>query len=182
MRVFCYNRFMNLPWRLAFRRVGEMALIVAIGGAFGLAANRIAKKPLPLWTPLPDRQEQREPLAQVVKDLPRSSLPTVDCDTLRQLRDDPSTLVLDARLDAAYRQGHIPGAVSLPVVEFFVKFADLRARIAAAGLVIVYCIDPACPDGRSLGDLLQAQGIRKVMLFDGGIEEWRRRGYELAVE
>ncbi len=173
---------MKALWKLGFRRISEMALIVVIGTLFALAANQIVHHPLPLWTvPSVSPGASGQPASEG-KSPVTATLPVLDVDTVAQLAGDPATLLLDARQGPLYRQGHLPGAVSLPVSEFFLRFEALRASIERAGMVIVYCIDPRCPDARSLGALLVEHGVRKVLLFEGGIEEWKRRGHALAMD
>lgn len=78
-------------------------------------------------------------------------------------------VLLDVRDDAAWAQGHIPGAVHLP-----------RRRIAELDdpgkPVVVYCWGPGCNGATRAAHALAVRGLRvKEML--GGVEYWIREGF-----
>ncbi|HXA29415.1 MAG TPA: rhodanese-like domain-containing protein [Candidatus Angelobacter sp.] len=81
-------------------------------------------------------------------------------------------VVVDVRSSDAYREAHVPGAISLPWREIS-EGASLpleRDRVA-----IVYCWGPHC-DGATRGAArLAALGYR-VKEMIGGIDGWRREG------
>lgn len=87
-------------------------------------------------------------------------------------------LVLDVRSRQGWDQGHLPGAVHLPL-------ADLATRIGAicpdrAAEIVVYCWGPGC-NGSTRGALaLTELGYTRVRELIGGFEYWVREG--LAVE
>jgi len=87
-----------------------------------------------------------------------------------------ATLV-DARTPAAYRAGHIPGAVSLP-------YATLKQEIAGfmqqhdpeTAILIVYCDNKGCVSSRKVARILMTQyDYRNVLHMPGGYAEWRRK-------
>lgn len=109
-------------------------------------------------------------------------------------------VVLDARGQEAYDKGHIAGA--LPVTwqslsQMDVEFASekwgtlkdekaLRQALSALGLtkesqVVVYSDTQKGwgEDGRIMWTL-QAAGIQNVKMLDGGVEGWKKAGYEFS--
>ncbi|ASS65485.1 MULTISPECIES: rhodanese-like domain-containing protein [unclassified Paenibacillus] len=86
-----------------------------------------------------------------------------------------SFVLLDARSPEAYADGHIPGAVSLHhrlINAESVQSLDLRTPIVA------YCWSPACNAGTKAAAKLAALGFH-VKEMIGGIEYWRREGFEI---
>jgi rhodanese-related sulfurtransferase len=85
---------------------------------------------------------------------------------------DAEFLLVDARSEAAYADGHVPGAISLP-----------HARISAdtvAGLpdrpIVAYCTGPSCNGATKAAVRLAALG-RPVKEMLGGFEYWVREGH-----
>jgi rhodanese-related sulfurtransferase len=88
-------------------------------------------------------------------------------------------LLIDVRSRAAWDQGHVPGALHLPVAELEARLAELPPPQADPELV-VYCWGPAC-NGSTRGALTLARaGYRRVQEMMGGFEYWAREG--LAIE
>ncbi len=103
----------------------------------------------------------------------RRSTPEVSVDELDALLRDRNARVLDVREDWEYRQGHVPGAIHIPLGLLGHHYGSLPrdARI----LVI-------CQSGhRSLAatDLLLAQGFEGAASVRGGTAAWARSGREL---
>jgi rhodanese-related sulfurtransferase len=89
---------------------------------------------------------------------------------------------VDAREAAQFADGHLPGALSLPLGEFDVQLEDFRRQVAAGETLVLYCSGYGCPDSFDLGLLLMAAGYRDVRVFEGGLPEWRDAGLPVARE
>ena len=93
--------------------------------------------------------------------------------------DDPNTaagvnLIVDARNDDSYEEGHIPGAVQADhyLIEKYIDNVMLYAEFAEK--VVVYCNGGDCEDsGLVCNDLMDA-GVAwdKLYLYEGGWKEW----------
>ena len=97
---------------------------------------------------------------------------TVDEVKARLDKGDKFVLV-DVREDSEYEKDHLPGAIHLGkgVIE-----RDIEARIPDTGTPLVLY----CGGGfRSAlaADNLQKMGYTNVISMDGGVREWRRKGY-----
>jgi rhodanese-related sulfurtransferase len=80
-------------------------------------------------------------------------------------------VLLDVRNDAAWAQGHIPGAVHLPHGRIL-QDVSLKADKP----VVAYCWGPGCNGALRAAHALAQRGFRvKEML--GGIEYWIREGF-----
>ena len=88
-------------------------------------------------------------------------------------------LLIDVRNQAAWEQGHVPGALHLPLAELEARLGELPAPQDDPHLV-VYCWGPGC-NGSTRGALALARaGYRRVQEMIGGFEYWAREG--LAIE
>ncbi|MEW2356068.1 rhodanese-like domain-containing protein [Spirillospora sp. NPDC029432] len=82
-------------------------------------------------------------------------------------------VVVDARNDESWRQGHVPGAVHLPTAEIAERAAEVVGRDAE---VVVYCWGPGC-NGATKAALEFARLGYAVKEMIGGFEYWAREGY-----
>ena len=99
---------------------------------------------------------------------------------VKELHEAREAVLVDARSSSSYAEGHIPGAVLLPVDQ-----ARKNPRItgAAAGkdaTLIVYCNGFSCHDSMEVGKLLMKAGYSSVYVYEGGYPEWRDAGYPVA--
>ncbi len=81
----------------------------------------------------------------------------------------PGFVLLDSRGDAAWAQGHIPGAHHLPTAHL--PEADLEPDL----VYVTYCWGPGC-DGATRAALALAQRGLRVKEMIGGLEYWIREG------
>ena len=94
---------------------------------------------------------------------------------VRELANSGAVLV-DARDGAQFADGHLPGAVSLPLGEVESQLAGFRQKVAKEEILVAYCNGYGCPDSFDLGQLLIKAGYRDVRVFEGGFPEWRDAG------
>lgn len=99
----------------------------------------------------------------------------ITADQAKRLLDIGEKIVfIDLREAAAFKQGRLPQARSLPIEELSKRWAE----IPRSGRVILYC---PCPQGRKDETyaylLLRKERYRNVSVLDGGYTEWAKRGY-----
>jgi rhodanese-related sulfurtransferase len=88
---------------------------------------------------------------------------------------DPGFVLLDVRSPESFREGHVPGAVSLP----HGRITDRNlAEYAPHTLFVVYCAGPHC-NGADKAGLRLARLGRPVKKMIGGIEGWKDEGFSL---
>jgi hydroxyacylglutathione hydrolase len=98
-------------------------------------------------------------LASITADAPRGAYPTADFAGLRAALDaDEDVVVLDTRMRLEWQDGHLPGAVHLPLHEL----ESRRAQIPA-GQVWIHC---ATGYRASVAASLLARAGREVVLVD----------------
>lgn len=84
--------------------------------------------------------------------------------------------VLDVRPSEEFQVGHIPGAHSVPL-------SELKHRIASLPKdeeIVAYCRGPYCVLAVEAVAMLREHGFRAIRLEDG-VQDWRTRGYPVAV-
>jgi len=160
---------MAAPALPGWKSVRPMLGMVVAGLLLGLAANFFAAKPLPLF----------RAMAKAGPATPAVHFSEVDADFVMGSGAGSGTLLLDARAAAAYRQGHIPGAVSLPLGEFAQAFPPLAKRLREARMLVAYCSGPNCNDSRDLALRLWERGLKNLLLYKGGMEDWNEKGLVL---
>lgn len=106
--------------------------------------------------------------------------------------NSPSVLIVDSRAEKDYQAGHIPGAVNLPVDNTFdpdnkfrvVGLSAIQKMFRKAGIeqgreVVVYDDGGFINAGR-LFWVMEAYGLKKVRILNGGVPAWTEAGYELS--
>ena len=96
-------------------------------------------------------------------------------ETKKRLDAGEKIIVVDTREESEWARGHIPGAIHLGkgIIE-----RDIEARVPDLNAEIVLY----CGGGfRSAlaADNLQKMGYTNVISMDGGIRDWREKGYPL---
>lgn len=96
---------------------------------------------------------------------------------LERMKDGTATLI-DVRPAEEFRQGHLPGAVSVPLedVERWAKTAKTSKRKR----VVAYCRGPYCVYAIQAVAKLNRRGIAATRIEDG-VAEWRAAGLAVAV-
>jgi len=91
----------------------------------------------------------------------------------------PNVTFIDARDEGTFEAGHIPGALNIDAERL-----DSDALIGAKSLektpktnvLIVYCSGGQCDLSKRLASNLIARGFLKVLVFEGGWNEWTDEG------
>lgn len=86
---------------------------------------------------------------------------------------------LDARAAEDFAEGHIEGALSLPIFSFTQDFDALKSQMEGR-TVITYCDGEACELSRDLADQLKAHGLKDVLVLKNGWTLWKNSGLPTA--
>lgn len=84
-------------------------------------------------------------------------------------------LLIDVRPVEEFRQGHIPGAISVPVPEF-----DGLQNLPAGKPVVAYCRGPYCVFSAQAVQLLRRRGFEARRL-EQGLPDWAALGLPITV-
>ncbi len=95
---------------------------------------------------------------------------------VKQLLAKKEAVAVDARDSLAFSQGHVKGAVSLPLGQYEAGIDSFTQRVPVTASLVVYCSGYGCHDGMNLGKKLLAKGYRQVFVYEGGYPEWKDAG------
>jgi rhodanese-related sulfurtransferase len=106
----------------------------------------------------------------------RVNIRETDVDTVKARMDRKDTFALiDVREESEWAKDHLPGAVHLSkgIIERDIeeRFPDKSAEL------VLYCGGGF--RSALVADNLQKMGYRDVVSMDGGIRDWRQRGFPL---
>lgn len=185
----------------------ELLALAVIGLVVGLSANSLrAKGSLELrknYFYVPPIEEPREPAhtdntdstEPVTSDLqkpkeggesdaqkPKYPYQTIDYDGVVGVLKDPDTqtglnVIVDARNDHAYADGHIPGAVQCDPYDVPQYWDRVGPLVMGAMKVVVYCGGGDCEDSAYMCRELVNQGVpmEAIYLYAGGWNEWQAK-------
>ncbi len=88
---------------------------------------------------------------------------------------------VDVRGDARWKDGHIPGAVSLDLKQGFSE-AALSQVVAKDQEVVIYCMGPRCLRSSKACAKAVGWGFEKVYYLREGVPGWKAAGYPVAVQ
>lgn len=100
-------------------------------------------------------------------DMPTPATPA----DLTERRPDQGLVIVDVRRPGEYREGHVPGAVSIPHDELPQRVSELPLDAD----IVVYCQGPYCVVSPDAVRRLRQHGYRARSLA-GGFIAWRRSG------
>lgn len=89
-----------------------------------------------------------------------------------QLFNAGNVLFVDARHEYDFSQGHIKGAVNVPLADFKLQNSAL-SDVKRDQTIVTYCDGAECNSSIELAKLLSAAGFTKVKMFFGGWNEWQ---------
>ncbi len=140
-------------------RFARVLCIVSLGVALGLAWNALGGRGFALTSNVFLKEGDEEISAAEAK-----------------ARLDRGALFLDARGDAFYEMGHIPGALNLPEEDFDKAFAALEARLRDSFDIVVYCSGYGCEASHIVAHKLAEKRIEAAILNEGW-PAWQDAGY-----
>jgi rhodanese-related sulfurtransferase len=153
--------------------LSEICLIVVISATAGIAWNRTLLTGA--WRG--ELTGQAQAAAPKGEALPMP----IGLTQVKEMHDAKQAVIVDARSAASFAQGHIAGAIALPLEEAR-KHPSIpfKAKVPTDAVIIAYCNGFSCHDSMDLGELLMQAGYASVYVYEGGFPEWRDAGYPIA--
>ncbi len=108
-----------------------------------------------------------------------SSIEISNPEIIKNIIEKKLRLVLDARPEFVYRQGHLPSAISFPLVDFDERIVRFMRSVDRKKPILVYCSGPECTDSHTVAKRLIHLGYKNVKVFSGGFMQWQDKGYEI---
>jgi len=106
--------------------------------------------------------------ASVVVSAPAGRIALED---FRRLHTAGAVLTLDVRDPIAFKTGHIPGALNVPLDQLDARVGEIESR-AGRRPIVAYC---ACLDEHASAkavEVLNARGLTNVSALVGGLRAW----------
>jgi len=85
-------------------------------------------------------------------------------------------IFVDARFPEDFADGHIKGALSLPVNHFDERINGFKNIHSFHEAIVTYCSGRACTDSHKLAQLLIQEGYENVAVFIDGYLGWKEEG------
>lgn len=158
----------------------ELTLLTAFAACAALIVNALSPKGIALvgdWDTRHGVVDARAKDSVVDRSREVSRL-----ETAKAIYDAQRTIFVDARTRADFENGHIKGAVSLPVGEFDQVIETFMAQTDASTPLLIYCSGRSCSDSHELAGLLSEMGYADVRVFVDGFPAWKERGYPVELE
>jgi len=107
----------------------------------------------------------------------QSKVSYIKSDILKKDIDDKKTpFIIDVRSAEAYSQGHIAGAINIPLENL-----ESRRREIPSGTKIVLCDENGVGAFQGAVRLFDA-GILNIYVLSDGLNTWKQKGFELATD
>jgi rhodanese-related sulfurtransferase len=102
---------------------------------------------------------------------------TISRDELQTLMSNPKLILLEALNEAAFKQGHLPGARLFPVASAHDQARSVAPRTDAP--IVIYCASETCKNSDAVAKVLDDVGYTNVRVYKGGKADWRSAGLPL---
>ncbi|MCP3873692.1 MAG: rhodanese-like domain-containing protein [Desulfobacteraceae bacterium] len=100
-------------------------------------------------------------------------------DIIKQIVEKKQRIILDVRPTETYNQGHLPGALSFPLMDFDQMVEQLLTSIKKASPILVYCSSVECTDSHTFAERLKNMKYENVKVFSGGFRQWEEKGFNI---
>lgn len=91
---------------------------------------------------------------------------------VERLESDEPPLLVDVRTPGEYRDGHVPGAINIPLQELLRRMDELRAYRNTE--MVLYC-ESGVRAGHA-GRMLEQRGFTELRSLEGHMSAWRGAG------
>ena len=99
----------------------------------------------------------------------------ITAEEMKTLFDRGEITIIDVRDANAYLQGHIPGALQIPVS----RIDGETSYLPKDKMIVTYCTCPAEESSGMAVQILAHRGIANAAALQGGLEAWKNRGYPI---
>lgn len=101
---------------------------------------------------------------------------TITAEELKDKIDDGEDFTLiNVLARESYEEEHIPRSINIPYQDIAKHYKELDKD----GEIIVHCSDEFCDASSIAYEKLNKLGFDNVIDFEGGIEEWKEKGYPI---
>ncbi|HGY10892.1 MAG TPA: rhodanese-like domain-containing protein [Desulfobacterales bacterium] len=98
---------------------------------------------------------------------------------VRQIIQKKERIILDVRPREVYEEGHLPGALSFPWMEFDRVIDKLLEITDRQSPILVYCSGFECMDSHHFATNLKNMRFTDIKVYPGGFRQWQEVGYAM---
>lgn len=155
----------------------EVMCIIGISAVIAIAVNHVSPAKIPLVAQWPSSAKVAmfPPADQIVPG--DDEIRTVY--RAKEIFDAGKALFVDARGPEYFQNGHIRGAVSLPVAQFEHRIASFKEKYPPGRHIVTYCYSRDCRDSQILAQRLFDAGYTNVAIFVEGYLGWENEGFPI---
>jgi rhodanese-related sulfurtransferase len=156
----------------------KIVLLLVVAASLALLVNRLSPHGIPLvgqWDTKLGVVTADTATAAVWMDFEIS-----DPKVAKQVFDAGRALFVDVRSQDMFDEGHIPGAVFLPLGDFESRVEAFAAGVSPTQPIVTYCSGRLCQDSHTAAQLLMERGFENVVVFIDGFPGWIENGYPVA--
>lgn len=153
------------------RPFAQLVLLLLATLVLGSAAQLLSPNRIPWREDWSNRAQMKAEQAGIA---------VVDTEQARAIVDEGIALIFDARSQADYDAGHLPGALPFPDAkraEFYPQYADI---LTPDQRTMVYCTGKTCDESLDLCLFLVEQGHTNIALYLGGFSDWQEAALPIA--
>lgn len=159
------------------KRIKEIIIIIAVSVISAFTVNIFSPKGIAIlgqW-----ETSKGVVTAKAKDDIVIHELEINDVKLAKKIYDQGKTIFVDARSGEDYEDGHIPGAVSIPIIKFDEMISSFISKYPSEHPIITYCSGRNCEDSHKLAQLLLNFGFADVRVFIDGLPGWKAQGYPI---
>ena len=149
------------PWKTAFRQAVGLLLMAVL---FGLIVNQVRSDSIPLmgdWSPE----------ARITLKFGKNIL--IPFDEAKDKFFTGGVVFVDARPLELYQEGHIQGALNVPLAEFDRMIEKVVMDLPEDALIVTYCDGEDCDLSAELALKLKEIGYENVRVLHNGWGLWK---------
>jgi len=125
--------------------------------------------------PLPMQQKVGETSKTTIEEQGPVKAKAINYSQVKKLMADPSVMILDARNEHEFAEGHLPNSRNIFALEFEQYIPELIGMNKDIR-IIVYCGGGQCELSHELSNNLIGLGFKKIYIYLGGWEDWKKNG------
>lgn len=160
---------LSLPFDKMDSLKKRLLLIWAVSLTIGFAVNQVLPEGI-RWKLLLPRWERSS-----------REVAYISVDSAFTLYMNGQVQFVDVRPAEEFEIDHLPGAISLPLMEFF-RAPERLEQLDTSRQYMLYCFEPQCEEATSLAGEFTAGKFPHVALLIGGFSAWLERGYPVETE
>ncbi len=107
------------------------------------------------------------------------SIEILDPKIIEDIVKDETWIIIDARDIEFYNMGHIPRALSFPLIDFDQNLSIIIHSIKKDSKILVYCSSVECEISHRFAERLKQLKYSYVKVFSGGFRQWQEMGNEI---